>query len=287
MPRTSTYSKNKGKNKGRSSNKRTNRKTTRDDNLNKSDVKNIVKTVLDKRIEDKYLIDGGYIQLNNSYNVMHNTILKELTPTINTGSAHNERIGDKVLMKSLTVQVRLRPRFHFQPLNSSQGQAQLATALIPQVPDCKVYLFKIARDMIPTDPQLQTQFLNNLQSYLKVKFKQDGVFDQELQRDDGQKVIKSVVQIGKVTKLPVRFQVAALPSYAQNVDGQVICSPKYAHKYCYARMNKKLTFALNNQPIQHKYFLYAQFDNAWRNNVFDPPQQPDDFSIRVRWLYEG
>lgn len=268
--------------------KRVQRKKKAGQKLTKT-VKNIVKDVLDTRIEDKFLIDAAYDDIKTHFNLTHHTILKEITPTISHSELRDGRIGDKVLMKSLTVQVRMRPRFHFQPLNSSSGQTMLSNDIVPNLPPVKIYLFKIVRDMIPTDPTDELLFLNNLQSYLKVKFKVAGVYDQELQTDDGQKVIKSVRQLGKAVSLPQKYRSFGLPSTISGVpprDSIVVSSGQYVHKYIYAKINKKMTFSLNDKPLQDRYFLYAQFSNDWMNTSYNVPTQPDDFSIRNRWVYE-
>lgn len=241
---------------------------------------------LDDLIEDKYVLDASYDPLISHWDTATRTIIKEITPTIPAGTSVSERVGQKITLKRLSIQLRTRPvSFNLDPpINTSL--MVFSNNLVSDTGRIRIFVVSIIENIASSLTESQ------LRVALGVKFPTPGTWKQDQALSDGHKAVKAIKMLTKKT-LNKKFRTFAVAAESQTAHTpfllnkvQVINVAQYSHCYLNVSFNKKIVLNVGNKPLTHRYYIFAQFYDNWRNTSWDPPAPPHDFAIRNLWVYE-
>lgn len=251
-------------------------------------VSDMLKKKLDERIEDKYKITD-WIDIVNNYQSGEKDLLVELSPAISKGTGSSERISDKIFLKHISLMLRYRPKdqvvqIPVLPASTTGGNYPLGTGECPldsNLPDVEVFLVKINRALNDAAEVYQA---------LRVKFRQAGLWKQEMDQNVGQNAVRSVKLCEKV-KMKRRSRFATwIRSSNDPPDDETgymtACITAESYKNVHHGVYKKVLLEDGpGNPQNFTYFLYFQFGNKFPTSYITD-LGPRMLNYRIRWVYE-
>ena len=241
----------------------------------------MINVALDRRIEDKFILEANFVDHLASYDVASKTLMYETNPHINQGTTGSSRIGDKVMMKLLRIQIRYRPGRTSLLIPTGPGWAP-PSCPFPQYPTVKVFLISIDADTAALGQP-------TLRNAAAIKFREDGKYRQDVQQEVLQTVYKSMRLVAKAT-MKVNYRSASFihPKYdaVSNSAVRIVKEPLVSYCVLKATLKEKLLYNIGNVPARKRYFIYVQFSNKWHDPVYNPIAAPGQFDQRALWVYE-
>ena len=245
-------------------------------------MKAIVHKQLDLAIEDKFLLDAAYTAAHANYSPVTRTLLREITPTITQGDQVDQRQGNKVKMKRMTMQIRMKMNAYNHIRTVGTVPWVSAENIFRDTGNVRVFVIRVVAE-------LGTAVLPVvIEGAMASKYNLPGSFRQDYALSGGKSVMPGISVIGRTT-LKKKWRTAICPvndTGATPMQTHILNVPQYDHTYLNCKLDDEFTYTLGNNPIKHKYYVYAQFYDNWRNAVWDVPIAPAIFDIRNIWIYE-
>lgn len=264
-------------------------------NLSKAQQKAISQLIdkkIDQSIEDKYKLDSSFTDnAAAGWDAVSNTILLSTTPELDVGTSQSQRIGLKVKMKQVRIQIRMLPKFYSTLTNTENTTDNLSLSrnLFRNLPPVNVYLVAIPRDIHETTGG------SDIRAALKIKFKPAGYYRQDFNTSVEQNLVKAIKLIAKC-QLKQKYRNISVysPSFplaggGESGEGvQVLNVPQYDNAVIKHNFNKTWLFEnSSNKPAKMTYYLYAEFSNKWYNTSYDGTiDRPEHFETRTLFTYE-
>lgn len=274
------YPKRKGKQQAKRQFKNKGRKTGRRA-MTKQAVANLIDKKLDARIEDKYLLDVNYTSLRTGdadNDSTHFGYLRDITPSIPKGTDENNRVGDNVFMKFMSIQTVLKGHNFAAGVTLAETNAlNLFPAGIPV--DC--HLFRIISGEIPTVADMSATY------------RREGLWPQDVVQDDDE--IKQKLKIQKIKSFRLKAQYRTIFGNQEDtstgtpvVDCVAYSVPQMTfHTENVSIKQKWLINDTTNFPMKYSYYLYVDYKpQAWRQHYDTQLLSMPDLDIRFRWVYE-
>lgn len=275
--------------------RRKRRKNKRPKRLNKSQFKQIsllIDKKIDLSVEDKFKLDSSFTDNSASgWDATTKTMFLNMTPTIAVGTAESQRIGLKVKMKQMRIQIRMLPSFYSTLTNTENTTDNLSITrnLFRNFPPVNVYFVSIPRETHETTSNAE------LRAALKIKFKPSGYYRQDFLSSTEQKTVKAIKLISKC-QLKQKFKNLSVysPTFpilggGDSGDGvQVLNVPQIDNAVISHKFNQSWLFENStNSPAKLTYYLYAEFSNKWYNPSYDGQiDRPTHFDTRSLFTYE-
>lgn len=252
-------------------------------------------TMLNKKLdaakEDKYLVDAvphqlRFVDANND--AVNNLYLKEITPTIPKGDSVNDRIGNSVYLKYMSLNVMMQG--HNYSGSVAQGSAN-GTNLVPFRNPVKIHICKVRAGLggVLNSPPEAQDFL--------AKFRRQGVWPQDLiQVTDKQTIRHSIIKLKTLTMVPTyRTAFGNVETGSPPVVEMCIYSiPQDTFASCHVPIKQKWLIndnssetALFNRPMKWRYFLYIDYCHEdWRTGYDRTHLEMPNIDFRLRWVFE-
>lgn len=286
--------KRKRKNVRKQNSKRYRKKNRRVRKPSKALAKTIGKIVdkkLDLKIEDKYKLDSVFSADHSAstWDSSTESCLMNITPTIIEGADVNQRIGKKVTLKHLRVQIRFRPysNMHVNPTeNVTSGDFIFGTNPFVQLPPCAAFVVSLPRETWNSTSS------TDLRKALAVKYKEPGVYRQDLEDSDGQKIVKALRSVSQC-KISRKYRVYTTfrePYTSTGIDypqaAVTMSCAQNTNSVIKAKLMKKILFE-TNEPAQLVYLLYIQCGSKWHDSNYNGSlHRPQNLQTRILWTYE-
>lgn len=249
--------------------------------VTKKKVKKMIDVALDRRIEDKYLLESAYTALragdadNDATNFCY---LQEITPGFSAGTAVNARIGEKVFWKGFKLMMRMRP---IQYENGAAVSVSNSTNVVPITDSVKVWIISAPRDVTiaPSD--------------LLVKFRRQGQWKQDVittRKDD----FPELKYVRKITKKPIKLRrkfrtISGYPVTGAGVDRAFLFSvPQMVYRDLFVPIKKKILLDnASGYPLKSKYYMFIQYGiGAWRTGYDTNTATMPEIDFRTCHIYE-
>lgn len=247
-------------------------------------VKKIVATQIDRAVEDKYLLDQYFTNHAANVDLMDNSLMVDLSPTIVEGAGPSQRIGKKVNFKNLRVQLRFLPRLYCKNISAglSEGFTLISNqSCIPQQPPIEVFLCEINKEL------WQNTTAEAMRGALAIKFRDPGIYRQDLYGSTAQKGVTGIKLLCK-TKLKHKYksQATFMTDGSPSGDKLMVTSlPMFDYAVLATKYKKSVLYDAN-VPSKFKIILYARFDSKWRDSSLEVIPKPQELSTRVLYNYE-
>ena len=287
--------KNKKKFTNKKSRKARRKATSRKKPLNKNEhkaVKKMIDIALDRRIEDKYKLDSEFSmnQAPSTWDSSTESCLINITPTIIEGADVNQRIGKKVTLKNFRCQIRYRPysSMHVNPTDDvTTNDFTFSQNPYPQLPSGTAFFVSLPRETWNSTSS------TDLRKAMAIKFKEPGVYTQDLLDSDGQKIVKAVKFHSKVSlRRRYRTDITFRQPYTDSVGSTIpqaaviISSAQNTDAVIKSKLMKKELFE-TNEPARKVYLIYFQFGSKWYDQDYQVSlSRPQMLQTRVLWTYE-
>lgn len=281
MPGRKRFQKRGGRKYSKSSGRKPGKKGGKSCRLSKCQakaVKKIVESKLDNFVEDKYQIESTYTALRAGSaddDALNKCYLKEITPGFALGTGPNNRVGNKVRVKFLGMQLRMKP--HQKAATVTAG-ATNTTDPFPSTEKVKFWIIRTPAN-VQVDPD-----------DLLTKYRRYGLWPQEVVQDvPSQQTKPSVKTLYKFNMSPRYRMLSSQTNTDINSVMTVYSIPQWSLKDIVVPFNKQILLnATTSNPIHHRYFLYIQYQSYFQDDLPGNWQDVEMplVDIRTRWVYE-
>ena len=277
--------------------KKSNGKKTNGRKKSSNGVDKATKSYVDKKLddakEDKYLVDIAPINLTQSdaqNDGVHFGYLREITPSFTKGTGVNNRLGNAIFLKYMSVHLTCLPH------NYSGSLAQATSNPINTVPfanPIKVNIFRIRAGL--------GGVLNNPPTVpdLLAKYRRQGVFPQDVLQNTAEQTIKQSIQKIKTLEMVPKYRsgFANVENMSTGVPVTELCIysiPQETYAECNVSIRQKMLINDNaaeaqlvNKPMKWRYFIYIDYCHQWWRSAYDRTLlQMPNMSMRYRWVFE-
>lgn len=260
--------------------------------LTKKETKQVTKMInraLDIRVEDKYLLDSVFSDIAApAWDANTESILSNYTPVIVEGADAGQRIGKKVTLKNLRIQIKYLPysRHFSTPIEGDNSETAYALNPFQQLPPVEVFFISVPRQLYADVSGAE------IRQACAVKFREPGVYRQDFYDNTGQRLVKSIKFIAK-TRLSRKYRTLAVPRGAYTSVGisypqaaTIVNAAQFDNTVLKAKLGRKVLFETNS-PAREVFLLYAHFGSKWHDPGYNGPiTRPQKFETRVLWTYE-
>lgn len=235
------------------------------------------------KVEDKYSLDANFVTILQDYHEQTRRLLVDISPVINRGTEVAQRVGDKVFMKYLKLQLRYLPAKRNFRIGSVGADVAYANNLYTRLPPVKIFIIRVVKDL--ADNMTATLLRGGLES----KFRPRGTYVQDFDQSIGLELVRGVNLIGKgqVSQSYKQSMISIVDFEQAGPTLRVVSVPQYSYASIFVKFGKKWLYDnASARPRMFRYLVYMQFTDKWQDTAWDQPAVPEDIAIRKLWVYE-